>query len=652
MTTSRQRVVGDTYYAGQVGAADPTILWRGRRLRLLTSLRMAAGSRAADVIVTNETNRSPWGLVVLAAWLGLSGRRVLVLTEFLPGRRGPILRWFYRRTLPRACAAVQVMTERELVDYAQWYALEADQMCLIPYFSYDDRTSTPSDSPSTAGPYIMSSGRNSCDWETIVEFTNRVDLDVRLVTTAADAGRVKGASRRTVVASDIPRRDHDALLAGASVFVLALEDRPRSMGHIRLMSAVSLGVPVVATRVAGLAGYEHLAVTLVDPGDAAALASAVESLMVDPAEAQRRGEAIRRRAMAYPRSEYLRRVHSMILSGTETTPPRVLNVMHSHVDDSNPFFRLLTDHLSGAVHSHRFSWRRAMAGDLDVLHVHWPERLVRGSGRLDTLRKRCLTFALTLVLPRRRVGVVRTVHNLVPHDRPTRWETWLLNRVDRMTTTWVRMSEAQELPRSARGTPLTIPHGSYHGAYTFDPGTRPHPDRLLYFGRIRPYKGVEELLAAVEPDGRALPFHLRVVGRPTTEHLSEVLGSRVGASPSISGRLEFVSAEDLIDEIEAARAVCLPYVGMANSGALLLALTAGRPVIVPDTPVNALLAREIGESWVIRYASLDREELSRCWDVACLADGVPDLAGRSWEDLAGRYEAAYRAAVRQVGRAA
>ena len=640
-----RQVVGDTYFAGQVGATDPTIVWRGRRLRLLTSLRMAAASRGADVVVTNETNRSPWGLVLLAAWLGLTGRRVLVLTEFLPGRRGSILRWCYRHTLPRACAAVQVMTERELVDYAEWYALSSEQLCLIPYFSYDDREPARIDRQPTMPPYVMSSGRNSCDWETMVAFTHLVDLDVRLVTTTADATRAQGASPRTIVASDIPRERHDALLAGASVFVLALEDGPRSMGHIRLMSAVSMGVPVVATRVAGLAGYEHLAMTLVDPGDAAALAAAVQALLDDPGEARRRAEAIRRRAMTYPRSEYVRRVHSMILAGAEATPPEVLNVMHSHVDDSNPFFRLLTEHLPASVQSHRFSWRRALAGELDVLHVHWPERLVRGSGRLDTWRKGCLTLLLTVMLPRRRVAVVRTLHNLEPHDRPTRWEGWLLNRVDRITTTWVQMSEAQEPPKSARTGLLTIPHGSYDGAYAFDPATRPHPDRLLYFGRIRPYKGVEELLETVGSGEGALPFQLRVVGRPTTEHLDRVVGARVGSSPSISGRLEFVSAEDLIREIEAARAVVLPYVGMANSGALLLALTAGRPVIVPDTPVNALLAQEIGDSWVIRYSSLDRQELGRCWEVARLTEGAPDLSNRRWEVLAGKYEAAYRAAV-------
>lgn len=318
-----------------------------------------------------------------------------------------------------------------------------------------------------------------------------------------------------------------------------------------------------------------------------------------------------------------------------------VSVVHSHVDDSNPFFQLLVSHLPAHVESRRFSWRLALFGKIDVLHLHWPERLIRGRHRGDTLRKRALTLLLLVRLrlraQRHATAVIRTLHNELPHDPPSWVERRLLRGLDRATTLWIYLSAP---PRAtARRPHMTIPHGSYEGAYDFETGVRPVPDRMLYFGRIRPYKGVEELLENLS--GQRPPFELRIVGRPTSADLAARLETLVSAIPGSSRRWEFLSEDELVREIQEAQVICLPYRDMGNSGALLLALTAGRAVIVPDSPTNAAIAREVGEEWVVRYRSLSAADLATAWTTASAACGLPDLSKRRWADLSEEYSAAY-----------
>jgi glycosyltransferase involved in cell wall biosynthesis len=90
------------------------------------------------------------------------------------------------------------------------------------------------------------------------------------------------------------RDDVPALLAGADVFTL-----PSRMEGLPLvvLEAMAQARPVVATAVGGTPELVEDAVTglLVPPGDVAALASALRSLLDDPARARTLGEAGRRR---------------------------------------------------------------------------------------------------------------------------------------------------------------------------------------------------------------------------------------------------------------------------------------------------------------------------------------------------------------------
>jgi glycosyltransferase involved in cell wall biosynthesis len=94
------------------------------------------------------------------------------------------------------------------------------------------------------------------------------------------------------------RRDVPALMAAADVFVLpsVWEGQP-----LAVQEALRAGLPLVTSRAGGIPGLTgEDAALLVPPGDAAALAGAVASVLDDPALATRLSEAAVKRAQTLP----------------------------------------------------------------------------------------------------------------------------------------------------------------------------------------------------------------------------------------------------------------------------------------------------------------------------------------------------------------
>lgn len=292
-----------------------------------------------------------------------------------------------------------------------------------------------------------------------------------------------------------------------------------------------------------------------------------------------------------------------------------------------------------------FSWREALFGSYDVLHVHWPERFTRGSSSFSTSVKRVLFRTLLFRLRRRRTAVVRTVHNLEPHSPGDAKEGGLLARLDAITTIDVALNPCTP----SRGIPsVVIPHGDYSEQFPVVSRAESRPTRILFAGRIEGYKGVPELIDVVKRMAPA-EVELRIVGRPTEglrSTIEEALTSRTPAEPEVTARLDFVSDEELVEEISRATIVVLPYREMHNSGMLLVALSVGRPVLVPHSCANDAIAAEVGDRWVNRYGG----DLAAADIRAALAlaseprESAPAFVQRSWAEVAEAYASVFRRA--------
>lgn len=293
-----------------------------------------------------------------------------------------------------------------------------------------------------------------------------------------------------------------------------------------------------------------------------------------------------------------------------------------------------------------FSWPRAILGAYDVLHVHWPEFLVRQRTPVGRFVKVLLAYALLLRLELTETPVVRTAHNIAPHESGDRLERAFLDALDRRTALWIRLNSTTPLPPGVRSA--TIPHGHYRSVFPPDPGTGPEPGRLVQFGLIRRYKGIERLLdvfrAVNDPAMR-----LTIVGKSQDTALADHVAAVAAADDHIEARLEFVPDDVLAREVRRAELVVLPYQEMHNSGAALLALSLDRPVLVPRSAATDDLAREVGEGWVIMFDDmLQPADLLRAIAVARMTRGRgtrPHLDARDWEQIGRSHAAAYRKVV-------
>jgi glycosyltransferase involved in cell wall biosynthesis len=210
-------------------------------------------------------------------------------------------------------------------------------------------------------------------------------------------------------------------------------------------------------------------------------------------------------------------------------------------------------------------------------------------------------LALQRAAARAGIRTFLVVHDADPHPGETRpLFDWLVRREIRGSDRIVTFSDhvanrlvALGLATESRLARLFHPVFRFAGAEA--EATHPaKPFRLLFFGRILPYKGVAKLLEAyakLRADG--VDCTLRIVGR-----------GQIGAPPALMEQpgLSIVTgwvAPDAIGGILAdADAIALPYLEASQSG--VIAAAYGVPLPVVATPVGGLAEQMIdGETGVL-----------------------------------------------------
>jgi beta-1,4-mannosyltransferase len=312
---------------------------------------------------------------------------------------------------------------------------------------------------------------------------------------------------------------------------------------------------------------------------------------------------------------------------------------------TNPYLTLLYESFPPPIQALHFTWRRAILGRYDVFHLHWPEVLLLGRTRPRTVA-RCLLFAVILLRIRvGRLALVRTLHEPEPHEAPSRIKRRLIALSTRWTTLWVTLNEVTPPPSDA--PTVLAPIGHYRGWLPAPPSGDPVPGRLLYFGRIRRYKGLDSLVPAF----LALPDQstsLHLVGLPADAALAEEVRSATDTEPRITAYMDYVPDEVLVRELRESELVVLPFARITNSSSVILALTLDRPVLVPAIPLTQQLADEVGHEWVVTYAGeLDGEVLAAALATvrAPRVQATPDLSRREWSEIGQAHLTAFQSAV-------
>jgi glycosyltransferase involved in cell wall biosynthesis len=174
---------------------------------------------------------------------------------------------------------------------------------------------------------------------------------------------------------------------------------------------------------------------------------------------------------------------------------------------------------------------------------------------------------------------------------------------------------------------VVAPHGPYDHHLSQPVPASPGVCRLLYFGTIRPYKGLEDLVEAFDSlsDEEARGFTLTVVGE-TWEGWT-LPAARIAASRH-ADRITFVNRyvpdSAVATHFANADAVVLPYRRSSASGPLHVAMSSGLPVVV--TAVGGLVEAAGGYAGAVFVPPADPPAL------ADALRGLPATAGRRYPD--------------------
>lgn len=274
-----------------------------------------------DIVVTKFGRYEIIFAIYFDALFRPSAKRFLYV-EFIPSRQTAFQDWLYGILIRRTAYGIQVLSPSEREDFARRFNLPADMIHFIPWFYYaklseDFEVGAESDPQNTKG--VVSSGHAACDWETLFRAAEGRSWPLTVICGKQDLDRVSTLNRnkRADVLCNIPLFEHDRHVASAAVYVLALQDIPRSCGQIRLCKAVVLGVPVVATRVRGLEGYcvDGETALLVDPEDPDGLREAIEKLLADEHLRDRLVRGALARAKERTSEHYAQDIRAFVLAG-------------------------------------------------------------------------------------------------------------------------------------------------------------------------------------------------------------------------------------------------------------------------------------------------------------------------------------------------
>jgi beta-1,4-mannosyltransferase len=298
---------------------------------------------------------------------------------------------------------------------------------------------------------------------------------------------------------------------------------------------------------------------------------------------------------------------------------------------------------------------------VDVVHLHWIELLFWPGGRtpwrqLASMHSqaRRATSALQ-ILNDAGVRIVWTVHN--PPSLPESSFPGVHGRLQRdvAQTADTVLAHSRHAATEVRRllSPVApvrvVPHGGYAGVYPAARETRAQtrrrlglpPDAFVYlmFGTIRDYKRVPEAIRAFRllPDCDA---RLVMAGAPSSARAATERAA--AGDPRVRLEQRTIPDHEVAELFGAADAFVLNYAEVFSSGALLLALAFGLPMVAPERgsalelapPPATIPFREGALTQALAQARIDHAGRCAATRAAAL---VP-----SWDRTAALLETAYR----------
>lgn len=293
-------------------------------------------------------------------------------------------------------------------------------------------------------------------------------------------------------------------------------------------------------------------------------------------------------------------------------PPRL-----SH----SPYLRHLHEALADRYEIYDGSFGRALfemarKRDLCIFHIHLFDEIIQRPRWLWSWCRMVGFVALLMFLRWRGVHLLWTVHNLRPHIC---WHTDIAHKTVQHVihqchaiTCHHHVTRQQILDTYHVDVPVTvIRHGHTEQPFgrllsrqyaRIQLGLDQEIPVFVFLGMIRPYKGIDTVIAAMAQIPQA---HLIIAGLPHDKQYLSLLHRQTAHMTNVSIKPYFLPDHEAAIYLAACDALVLPYRTITTSGMLVNAQAAGIVCVVPDLPALAEQVTDGVNGFVYQAGSID-----------------------------------------------
>jgi glycosyltransferase involved in cell wall biosynthesis len=265
-------------------------------------------------------------------------------------------------------------------------------------------------------------------------------------------------------------------------------------------------------------------------------------------------------------------------------------------------------------------WLRKEIGSIDYFHFHWPSLFYAHRDDFKKTLHDLFRFLLYLIIIKfNGRKVLWTAHNLYPHDKGRKFSVAIdifVRHVITIIASFVFVHGAtaakiliEKFPRTRKKI-LIIDHGHWVGFYKNQLSKALAREKIgipngkfiyLFIGICKRYKNISTLVKTFKQiSGNVI---LVIVGKFQEEsYFKEVTNLVNGEEDRIRIIAKYIPDDELQFYINACDVVVLPYSEILTSGAAMLAISFGKPIIAPK---KGYLEDMINDSCGILYQSED-----------------------------------------------
>lgn len=298
-----------------------------------------------------------------------------------------------------------------------------------------------------------------------------------------------------------------------------------------------------------------------------------------------------------------------------------------------------------------------------LFHIHWHYSVLRASNPIKTFAKFLAFLFEIFSLKILGVKIVWTIHELNDLDNKR-------SMIDRISSKALFLFADKVIVHGESAKDIleennfkdfsklaVIPHGNYISCYENNLSKEEARKALeldekdfvfLYFGRVRPYKGIENLLEKFKKIA-SKNARLIIAGPAADVEIRESVEKAAEGDERIKLILRFIFDDSQL-YLNSADVIVLPYKKILTSGTVFLAMSFKKPIIVPKMGCVKDILDEKGGFF---YDPDDENGLAdaleaamKSGDLLKMGDHNFELAKKlDWKDIAARTAEVYRQAL-------